>query len=493
MFRSLYSKLLGWLLLNLLLIVLLGGGFITYLLLGNNGLAPAYLFNPEVDNLFRLISTNLQYHPVLEWRYILERYEKGSTLRIHLVGLDEDGIYFTEEIIPTNVVKIASDLPRIPFTFCAGPVGTIQDNIRNYDDSALTTTLPAIYLRTGDPPTYWYGRTMFVPDMDNKPHYLLMAFQSDSFSGGGLFFNTKAALLVVLAVMIFSCLWWLPFIWHITKPLLRMVSFAEYAATSSIPEDYPENKIVNLYRKDEIGRLGKALTTMNKQLTQKMAGQSQFIQHIAHELNSPIARCKLGLAVLESRLEGDYRQRVQRVMRELDCLTLLTGDVLEFLRAQSSPQPTVCEQVRLQPLLTGLSSEWENSADIRVAIPFDTIVWGDKSCIRRAALNALRNAVLYAGDKGPINVFIQEDLQPGKLRLVVQDSGDGVPEEELALITEPFYRGSSAKIAHPGGSGLGLAIIKSSMERCGGTFRCVNGKPKGFSVIMTFFTGPQEH
>lgn len=117
------------------------------------------------------------------------------------------------------------------------------------------------------------------------------------------------------------------------------------------------------------------------------------------------------------------------------------------------------------------------------------MVWGDKGCIRRAVSNALRNAVTYAGSKGPIRVRTGFRPVDNAVLLRVVDSGDGVPEAELPSLTEPFFRGAEAQRKHPGGSGLGLAIIRNSIEQCGGSVFCANEKPRGFSVTMIFPCG----
>lgn len=68
MLKSLYSKMLAWLLLNLLLIALVGGGFVFFVLFSNTyGLVPASLFSSNVENVFRVLSTELQYRSTQEW------------------------------------------------------------------------------------------------------------------------------------------------------------------------------------------------------------------------------------------------------------------------------------------------------------------------------------------------------------------------------------------------------------------------------------------
>ena len=488
MLKSLYSKMLAWLLLNLLLIALVGGGFVFFVLFSNTyGLVPASLFSSNVENVFRVLSTELQYRSTQEWSAIVKAYDRPG-LQFHLVSLDDPWLYFAGDFVPLAILETAQRIPRTPFTLCPDPSKVFRGSEDYQTETGLAPTPPAIFARQGSPTGYWYARTLFVPDANHEAHYLLLAVESDDFTGQELFFNFRLALFVALGIIGLSCLWWAPFVWHLARPLLGMADYAERIAAEGNPGGVPPLP-VNAARQDEIGRLSRALGTMTRRLNQQMAGQRQFIRHIAHELNTSLGHCDLGLAVLEKKSEGEYRERVRRVMRELDNLTQLTDDVLEFLRAQSAPQPASCEEVLLLPLLADLRRNFPADADIRMDIPENLVVWGDKGCIRRAVSNALRNAVTYAGSKGPIRVRTGFRPVDNAVLLRVVDSGDGVPEAELPSLTEPFFRGAEAQRKHPGVSGLGLAIIRNSIEQCGGSVFCANEKPRGFSVTMIFPCG----
>ena len=450
----------------------------------NHGLLPASIFSSNVENVFRLLSTELQYRSIKEWGGIVKAYDRPG-LRFHLVSLDEQWLHFAGDFVPLSILETAQRIPRTPFTLCPDPSRVFQGNEAYLTETGLAPTPPAIFVRLEPPTRYWYARTLFVPDADQEAHYLLLAVDSDDFTGQGLFFNFRLVLVVVLGIIGLSCLWWAPFVWHLAKPLLGMADYAERIAAEGTPGRVPL-LVLDTDRQDEIGRLARALGTMTRRLNQQMAGQRQFIRHIAHELNTSLGHCDLGLAVLEKKSEGDYRERVRRVIHELDNLGQLTEDVLDFLRAQSSPQPASCEEVLLFPLLADLREHFSGEAVITMDIPDDLVVWGDKSCIRRAVSNALRNAVMYAGDKGPVRVQAEYCVHDGAVLLKVIDAGAGVPEAELPSLTEPFFRGAKAQLQHPGGSGLGLAIIKNSLEQCGGSVFCTNEQPCGFSVSMRF-------
>ena len=95
----------------------------------------------------------------------------------------------------------------------------------------------------------------------------------------------------------------------------------------------------------------------------------------------------------------------------------------------------------------------------------------------------LRNAIIYAGEAGPIVVEVGEEH--GEVRISIRDKGPGAPEQDLPLLLEPFYRGK-ASLTHPGGSGLGLSIVKYCMEACGGRLEYANAEPSGFCVSLFF-------
>ena len=114
MLKSLYSKMLAWLLLNLLLIALVGGGFVFFVLFSNTyGLVPASLFSSNVENVFRVLSTELQYRSTQEWSAIVKAYDRPG-LQFHLVSLDDPWLYFAGDFVPLAILETAQRIPRPP-------------------------------------------------------------------------------------------------------------------------------------------------------------------------------------------------------------------------------------------------------------------------------------------------------------------------------------------------------------------------------------------
>lgn len=490
---SLYTKLALWLVLNLVLLGVLGFCIGWYVLLGNSkGFVPAHLFSSNIENTFRLISVNLQYRSVFSWQRLLEQNNRGTALRFHLRSLESGVVY--DDCIPDEVIQAAKNIPKSTFTLCPDPDLPLWESLRGgfFDaqqmnmEAGLPPIPPAIFARTGSPARYWYGRVLYIPDKNHQLHYVLLALETDSFYGYGLFFEFKAVLLVILTVLGVSCLWWWPFVRHLSRPLLKMVNYAEQVEMDNfvcLDKALCESATFSGERGDEIGRLGHAFMTMTRRVGLLISGQSQFIRHIAHELNSPLARAQIGLAILEEKLEGKPRERVQKITKDINRLSILTEEVLSYLQAKASLGTPKFERVYLCPFLSGIVRSEAPDEDVHVLADKDDWLWTDKDYLRRAVGNLLRNAITYAKDAGPITITVTHE--PGQVRLTVRDRGPGVPEADLPLLLEPFYRGK-ASLTHPGGSGLGLSIVKYCMETCGGRLDYGNVEPSGFQVSLIF-------
>lgn len=490
---NLYVKIILWMLLNLLLLALLGTAAGYYAVMGNGkGVFPAALFSSRSDRALRLIGANLQYHPVWEWGEMLESHARHLPVKIHMRTLDTESIQDAD--IPGRMVRLAAELPRATYTFCPDPTEMFWDSLggplfaeRGSGPYGLPPVPPVLFIHTGDPSRYWLGRMMYVPDHNSQIHTMLIVMESDTLDGHGLFFDFRMAGLLVLGILGVSFLWWLPFVRHLSLPLRRMARYAEEVEANKLvpaetsPLSGPE---FNGSRKDEIGRLGHALLSMTRRISLLMTGQSQFIRYVAHELNTPLAKAQMGLGVLECRLEGSDRDRVQQVMLHIRRLSKLTEEVLTYLQTRASlaaPQPA---PVDLCPFLASLAQSEGGGADIHVDVKPGLFLYTDEDYLRRSVGNLLSNALRYAGDAGPV-IIRAESSESGEVRVSVSDVGPGVPDEDLPSLCEPFFRGNVA-LTHPGGTGLGLAIVKHCTEACGGRVEYGNRNPRGFEVRLIF-------
>ncbi len=493
---SLYQKIFVWFALNLVLmglVLLLVGG---WLLFGKaDGLFSPQIFRKNINTTVRLAAANLQYKPMCQWADVLAGCGQEYGLEFQYQVLDADDGPPPGYAIPAAVLQAAMRIPKPPYSLCPDPeAGDPQYSTPALDmEAGIPPAQRVIFMRAGEPVRYWFGRPIFVADDAHRLHYVLLAAASSSITGNGQFFNVEGVISLMLGVLGLSFLWWWPFVRHITRPLKAMTETAERIAAGHYTDHSAQSagrRVAGLTtRRDEIGRLAQAVSIMAEQVMRQVHGQRRFIRHIAHELGSPLARIKLGLAVLESRLDGDAQNRIGQVSLEVEQLSSLVEDVLTYLRAGAESTPPQMQAVALCPLLHYVAGREAQGLDVHIIVDEGLDIYADADFLRRALANVLRNAVRYAGSCGPV---VMEGRRLGSQIVVdVCDSGPGVAEHELAHIMEPFYRGAAAT-AYPGGSGLGLSIVKHCVEACGGSVTCQNMKPAGFAVSMRFpVSGPK--
>ena len=128
--------------------------------------------------------------------------------------------------------------------------------------------------------------------------------------------------------------------------------------------------------------------------------------------------------------------------------------------------------------------------DIRVLVPEDLLVMADAVELGRVLSNLLENARRYgqSAQDGISHVEIDAQAHEGRTLLRIRDRGPGVPEDQLAHLTQPFYRGNAARTSAMG-SGLGLAIVERAIERMGGKFSVCNHANGGLMAVIDLRQG----
>ncbi|MFN9263934.1 MAG: sensor histidine kinase [Acidobacteriota bacterium] len=115
-------------------------------------------------------------------------------------------------------------------------------------------------------------------------------------------------------------------------------------------------------------------------------------------------------------------------------------------------------------------------------IPAGFAVRADHEFLVRALGNLIRNALAYAGSHGPIRILGGPHLD--RFRLIVQDTGPGLPETDLESVFAPFYRLDTGRTPGSGGVGLGLSIVRNCIASCGGSVHCRNRAAAGLEVVV---------
>jgi two-component system sensor histidine kinase CpxA len=234
---------------------------------------------------------------------------------------------------------------------------------------------------------------------------------------------------------------------------------------------------VNARRADELGQLGRTVDQMAERIEGLLKSQRRLLQDISHELRSPLAR--LGVAVELARGGGDPEAAFDRIEREADRLNLLVGELIQVTRAEGDPAGLLTESVRLDELVRVIVDDAQIEAERHhISIELEARqaeMEGNPELLRRAIENIVRNAIRYSPEDGRVLVSLNRAGQV--YRIAVRDFGQGVPDEALAHIFDPFYRVEKDRGRTSGGVGLGLAIAKRAVELHHGAMRASNQRP----------------
>ena len=197
---------------------------------------------------------------------------------------------------------------------------------------------------------------------------------------------------------------------------------------------------------------------------------------LAHEIKNPLASIRSAVEQFDSpTLPGEDRAFLQRlVLAESDRLSRLLTEFLDFsVMRLGAPARVDFSQV-VRDAITLVKQHPDFGAEIRIeeeGLEGRLILPGDSDLLHRLVSNLILNAVQFSGSQGTVRVSVEhrygEDPTPGTnvsqpVRLSVQDSGPGIPPEDVGRIFTPFFT------TRKGGSGLGLAVVHRAVEAHGG-------------------------
>ena len=199
--------------------------------------------------------------------------------------------------------------------------------------------------------------------------------------------------------------------------------------------------------------------------------KSDFIASVSHEFKTPLTA--MG-AILE-RLLGDEvsdpkkaKEYYRILSHDSERLKRLVKNVLDFTKIEEDKKKYRLASTDIVKLVRREVDSFEKEHEMdgyRVEITIDgdiPPVFADEDAMSQALHNILDNAAKFSGEEKDINVEVA--LEQDTVKIVIQDSGVGIPENELKKIFEKFYRGKQASSVAPTGTGLGLTLVKHIME-----------------------------
>ena len=228
---------------------------------------------------------------------------------------------------------------------------------------------------------------------------------------------------------------------------------------------------------DEVADLARHFNAAADRVEALVASHKHLLAHASHELRSPLARIRMGLALLADAPErADVQREIERNVAELD---QLVDEVLLASRLEHNPDGLASHE----PVdLLGLVAEEAARVGAQVHATAAVEVLGDAVLLRRMVRNLLENARRHGVVQGQADIDVDVRNMDGRAVLSVADRGPGVPEAWREHIFEPFVRVPGAQEKH-GSVGLGLALVRLIAQRHGARVG-VQAREGGGSVFL---------
>lgn len=220
--------------------------------------------------------------------------------------------------------------------------------------------------------------------------------------------------------------------------------------------------------------------------------RSDFVANVSHELKTPLTSIK---GFVETLLEGaledkeNSRHFLQIIQEHASRLDSLVNDLLDLSGLESKEIALDKKEVNIKRLaddiLAGFRSQLKKkSVAAENNLAPDLAVRVDKEKIGQVLTNLIDNAIKFNRQNGSIKIY--QDNLGDKIKVIVEDSGIGIPPKDIPRIFERFYRVDKARSRELGGTGLGLSIVKHIVELHGGMVgvESTEGLGSKFSLLL---------
>jgi signal transduction histidine kinase len=237
---------------------------------------------------------------------------------------------------------------------------------------------------------------------------------------------------------------------------------------------------------DEIGNLVVSFNQTLERLESLFTSQQRFLADVSHELRTPLTVIKGNVDLMRHIKQAD-EESLHSIDQEAGRLTRLVGGLLMLAQAESGKLALNMKPVELDLLLTEVFTEMCILAGSKVHVHLNDIdqvlVNGDRDRLKQVFLNLVANAIQYTPQGG--DVFLSMSKIGDQARIIIRDTGPGIPAEDLPHIFDRFYRAEKSRTrSNVSGFGLGLSITHWIVEHHGGQIKVESKEGKGTSFVI---------
>ena len=252
----------------------------------------------------------------------------------------------------------------------------------------------------------------------------------------------------------------------------------------------------------ELEARNKKLEELNNRLKELDRLKSSFLATVSHELRTPltsiIGYSEMLAEGLAGSLNAEQVEYVRTIMEKGETLLKLISSILDISQIEAGKLRLNIESLHLSELIqtsvTSVTPQAQKkgvNVETRIATKAPVRAWADRDKLKQVLVNLLANAVKFTSKGGTVSLYLSEggpqpELGADGYRIIVEDSGVGIPQEQFEKIFDTFYQVDNSSTREFGGAGLGLAIVRSFVTGHGGQVRVSSemGRGSRFTVVM---------
>jgi signal transduction histidine kinase len=220
---------------------------------------------------------------------------------------------------------------------------------------------------------------------------------------------------------------------------------------------------IPIRRYDELGAVAETFNEMSAKIRDQVRAKQQLLLDVSHELRSPLTRMKVAAEFIT---EQKVRTQINADLHEMEAMI---AEILESERLASEKGGLTLEDIDLHKLVIDLAATYgDRPPGLMVHADESVSAHVDPERTKTLLRNVIDNALKYSSDQTrPVEVRIA--ALRDEVAITVEDFGEGIPDHDLALVFEPFYRVDKSRGRKTGGYGLGLNLCRKIMDAHGGT------------------------
>ncbi len=274
-----------------------------------------------------------------------------------------------------------------------------------------------------------------------------------------------------------------------SRALTRRIT-ALVHATRTVSEGNYDTRIVTAGN-DELSQLGREFNSLTQRLKDTEELRRRFVSDASHELKTPLASIRLlsdSIVNADNMDMGTLREFVTDIGNEAERLSRTTEKLLSLSKLDSgTPMSRERLDIRLVAektlhLLAPLARE--HQIILETDLHKGCLIYGSEDLVYRIIFNLAENSIKYNLPGGRVKILLYR--RGDRILLTVEDTGIGIPEEDLPHIFSRFYRVDKARSRDAGGSGLGLSIVYDAIGFHNGEVRVENRAQGGTRFVVSF-------